>query len=356
MARYTKTSRGYYRTGVVIGVDENGKTRRKWLSGKTIQELEKKISEVKIALGSGKNLLDDDIRFGSYARMWLETYKASRGINTRAMYQNLLKLHFGTINELKIKDIRPMNLQALININASMPRICSQMRMCLRQIFKQAIVDGIIVKNPADSIELPREVKKERRALTDEEKDAIKRADFTDRERAFVMIAYGCGLRPAEIYALTWQDIDLKNGVIHVNKSLVFDNGRPTVQHPKTNTSIRDVEAPRIVLEALHAFRGANISPILFCSRDGGYKFRKSYETELKNIKLKIEAALGHKTDLTLYYFRHNYCTALYYSGVSLKEAQRLLGHSSYEMIMKVYAHLDATKEDTRAKLNAINF
>ena len=356
MARYTKNSRGYYHTGVVVGTDEHGRPRTKWLYARTIGELEKKITDVKIALGSGTNLLDDDIRFGAYARMWLETYKASRGINTRAMYQNLLKLHFGAINDLKIKDIRPMNLQAVINATAAFPRICSQMRMCLRQIFKQAIVDGIIVKNPADSIELPREVKKERRALTDEEKDAIKRADFTDRERALVMIAYGCGLRPAEIYALTWQDIDFKNGVIRVNKSLVFDNGRPTVQHPKTNTSIRDVEAPRIVLEALHAFRGANISPILFCSRNGGYKYKKSYETEWKNIKLKIEAVLGHPTDLTLYYFRHSYCTALYYSGVSLKEAQRLLGHSSYEMIMKVYAHLDATKEDTRAKLDAINF
>lgn len=356
MARYSKNSRGYYKASVTIGTNEQGRPIRKYLYGHTISELEKKIADVKIALGSGKNLLDDDIRFGAYARMWLETYKASRGINTRAMYQNLLKLHFGTINELKIKDIRPMNLQAVINATAVFPRICSQMRMCLRQIFKQAIVDGIIVKNPADSLELPRAVKKERRALTEEEKDAVKRADFTDRERALVMIAYGCGLRPAEIYALTWQDIDFKSGVIRVNKSLVFDNGRPTVQHPKTNTSIRDVEAPRIVLEALHAFRGANISPILFCAKDGGYKFRKSYETEWKHIKLKIEAVLGHPTDLTLYYFRHNYCTALYYSGVSLKEAQRLLGHSSYDMIMKVYAHLDATKEDTRAKLNAINF
>lgn len=356
MARYKKSSAGYYHTGVTIGYDENGRMVRKWLSAKTIAELDKKVADLKLAIGSGNNLIEEDVRFGAYALMWLNTYKASRGLNTRAMYQNLLKLHFKSIDDLKIKDIRPMNLQALINATAAFPRICSQMRMCLRQIFKQAIVDGIIVKNPADSLELPRTVKKERRALTEEEKNAIKRADFTDRERALVMIAYGCGLRPAEIYALTWQDIDFKSGVIRVNKSLVFDNGRPTVQHPKTNTSIRDVEAPRIVLEALHAFRGANISPILFCSRNGGYKYKKSYETEWKNIKQKIEDVLGHETDLTLYYFRHNYCTALYYSGVSLKEAQRLLGHSSYEMIMKVYAHLDATKEDTRAKLNAIDF
>ncbi len=46
----------------------------------------------------------------------------------------------------------------------------------------------------------------------------------------------------------------------------------------------------------------------------------------------------------------------LYYAAISPKEAQRLLGHTSYKMIMDVYAHLDAKKEDTAAKLNAINF
>jgi len=356
MARYTKNSKGLYRTGVVIGYDEQGRQKRKWLSARTIADLDRKVAETKIALGAGSNLLDDDIRFREYAKVWFETFKASRGINTQAMYKNLLKLHFEPINDMKVKDIKPTHLQLLINGSAKLPRICSQMRMCLKQIFKQAIVDDLITKNPAAALELPRAPKKEKRALTQEEKDAIKKADFTNRERALVMIAYGCGLRPAEIFALTWQDIDFQNGLIHVNKSLVFDNGRPTVQPPKTDTSIRDVETPRMVLEALHAFRGENISSRLFCGKDGDYKYRKSYETEWKNIKGKIEAVLGYETDLTLYCFRHNYCTALYYSGVSLKEAQRLLGHSSYEMIMKVYAHLDAKKENTREKLDAINF
>ena len=82
--------------------------------------------------------------------------------------------------------------------------------------------------------------------------------------------------------------------------------------------------------------------------------FNDGYLSEEK--RAKIEAALGHETNLTLYCFRHNYCSELYYSEVSMKEAQRLLGHSSYKMIMDVYAHLDAQKEETKKKLNAIDF
>ena len=80
------------------------------------------------------------------------------------------------------------------------------------------------------------------------------------------------------------------------------------------------------------------------------------YLKDWGRIKKKLEAVLGHETDLTMYCFRHNYASSLYYAGISLKEAQRLMGHQSYKMIMDVYAHLDAEKEDTAAKLNAIDF
>ena len=356
MARFKKNARGYYQTGVTVGYDERGRIKRKWLYAKTISELEEKIAQVKGDIKSGTNVLDADTIFGDYARKWFETYKANRGTNTRQMYDHLLRKQLAPLDHMKIKDIRPMHLQELINDNSDLARTCEQIRMTLRQIFAQAIADDLVVKNPAAALELPRHIKQEKRALTPEEKAALKAADLTERERAFIMIAYGCGLRPGEIYALTWEDIDLKEGTIRVSKSVVFKNNKPELSFPKTNKSIRVVEAPQTVINALKAYRGINITPKLFAGKDGEYKGKTGYIGEWERIKKKIEAVLGHETDLTMYCFRHNYCSELYYSEVSLKEAQRLLGHASYKMIMDVYAHLDAKKEDTRAKLNAIDF
>ncbi len=56
--------------------------------------------------------------------------------------------------------------------------------------------------------------------------------------------------------------------------------------------------------------------------------------------------------DLTAHIFRHNYCTMLYYSGISQKKAVELMGHSDIKMIMEVYAHLDDQKEAVQDKLN----
>lgn len=356
-AKYKKQANGLYRAGVLIGYDAAGKPKRKWLSARKIEDLDAKIDEVKRQLRSGANLLDDDVRFGDYAQMWFKTYKANRSVNTRQMYDHLLRKQFEPLAGMKVRDIKTMQLQALINENSSLARTCEQMRMTLRQIFKQAIEDGLIVRNPASAIELPRHIKKEKRALTAEEKAAVKAADLTERERAFISIALGCGLRPGEIYALTWADIDFKNEVICVNKSIVFENNnRPKVTFPKTNKSIRRVEAPKTVINALKAYRGINITPKLFAGKNGEYMGQTGYAGEWSRIKKKIEAVLGHDTDLTLYCFRHNYCTELYYSDVSLKEAQRLMGHSDCKMIMDIYAHLDSQKEDTAAKINAIDF
>ena len=57
-------------------------------------------------------------------------------------------------------------------------------------------------------------------------------------------------------------------------------------------------------------------------------------------------------SDLTAHIFRHNYCTMLYYSGISQKKAVELMGHSDIKMIMEVYAHLDEKKEAVQEKLN----
>lgn len=79
--------------------------------------------------------------------------------------------------------------------------------------------------------------------------------------------------------------------------------------------------------------------------RTNSLKHRNSLLKQLKKEICPI-------TDLTAHIFRHNYATILYYSGISIKKAAALMGHTDTKMIMQVYAHLDDEKEQTSEKIN----
>lgn len=59
--------------------------------------------------------------------------------------------------------------------------------------------------------------------------------------------------------------------------------------------------------------------------------------------------------DLTAYNLRHEYCTELARNGVDIRITQRLMGHSSYEMTLKVYTNLtdqDICTDEVRKIIN----
>ena len=63
-----------------------------------------------------------------------------------------------------------------------------------------------------------------------------------------------------------------------------------------------------------------------------------------------------NKIHFTYYNLRHSYGTMLYYSGIGLKKAQELMGHSSAKMLYEIYAHLDEERENAKSSIdNYIN-
>jgi integrase len=367
--KYRPRSDGRYHTQVSTGkVDENGKYIRIPLYAKSSKELERLVSATKYELDHGTFAHDKGLTFSQYAEKWFEVSKASKGIKTKSMYKNILSNHLAYLGDKKLKNITKSDIQYQINKNLDKPRICEIQRLTIKQIMETAVDDGLIVKNPCKDIELPRRIARESRPLKDIEKTALKKAEFTDYEKAIVYTLYGCGLRPGELYALTRSDIDAHNSEITINKALTFDGNNPVVVYPKTKSGIRIMQAPKMVIDALNELMKNTKNLILFCDDKGNYRTKSAYYNIFENIVSKMKAAVEKKNDkneteihgvkiegLTPYIFRHNYCTELYYSDISLKEAQRLMGHSDYGMIMKVYSHLDEKKENTKNKLEKLS-
>lgn len=350
MAKFTKQKSGLYRTTIQIGYKDNGLPLKKYLSAPTIKELEAKILEAKNDINGGL-LIGDNTLFGRYADKWLTVYKNSKSIQTQNMYKNAVK-HLSELSSVPVKKITRSMVQEQINANSDHPRVCEIMLLTLKQIFKSAQDDGLLGKNPCSGIELPRHVKNEKRALTDEEKQKLRSAVLPPQERLLLLLLYGTGCRPAEVYALTKADFDFKNGTISISKSVQFDNNSVySVSAPKTNSSIRSVIVSEPILRGLKHIIDKIPTDNVLGGENGQIMNKTKYRTMFNHI---LEKAGLKNSGISQYTFRHNFVTECYYNDVSLKECQRQMGHKDYKMILEVYSHLDAKKENTKEKLSAM--
>ncbi len=127
--------------------------------------------------------------------------------------------------------------------------------MTLVQILNSAIDDKLLHENAAKKVTLPKRHKADKRALTELEKEAIKKADFTMQEKAFVMLLFYFGLQRGECPALTKADIGLKKKTLAVNKTVVFDKNIPTIKDgAKSDAGNRTLPIPESAESFLRDF------------------------------------------------------------------------------------------------------
>lgn len=355
--RYKKRKDGRYQAQISTGeYNAKGNPIKICIYARTEAELREKITQARYKASLGEINLDSSVTFGTYAELWLDVSKANRSIKTQSMYSDIIKNHTELLKNLKLKDIKQTHIQKQINSCAEHPRTCEQLKITIKQILDKAIIDGLITKNVCVGIEMPRHIKKEKRAFTKAEKEAIKNCQLDVKHRAFLDLLFYTGMRPCEVYALAWSDINLKTDEIKVCKSLTFKGQTPIVTYPKTNNGIRTIPIVQSLKSSLLSFRGTNISLLLFEGLNGGYMKKSSCVALWDYCYREIIKELGYNPHITAYFCRHNYATMLYYSNITLKEAVRLLGHADHSMIMRVYAHLDEEQENTKEKLKSINF
>ncbi|MBQ9030425.1 MAG: tyrosine-type recombinase/integrase [Parasporobacterium sp.] len=334
---------------IYLGIDPiTGKEIRKRVEGKDEKEIEHKILEIQ------KERMEvdrpSDVTFGKYSQDWLKAYKEMRESATKEMYKVALN-KCKTLTFVKVKDIRPLDLQLIINEHLGSPSSCRQLALTLKQIFKRAVKDGIIRRNPADDLQLPKSEKKEERALTDKEKEAIKSAPFTTQERMFVLLLFYFGLRPQEMLALMPQDFDLQNHELSIRRAVGYQNNRPYIKTTKTY-KVRRIPIATFFEPDIKSFiREIKSENSLYLMHQGGSLLSKSQKVNLWNrIKEKINVQLGGDefidmtNNLRPYTFRHNFCCECYYKKVSIIKTAELMGNSP-QMVMKVYTHLDNSRE-----------
>ena len=163
-------------------------------------------------------------------------------------------------------------------------------------------------------------------------------------------VLYYCGLRRSELRGLTWDNIDLFNKELSVNKNvtnLKGDSGYWTLTTPKTRTSVRTIPMPDILvndLKELKAFNkqhqhGFNEKYFVFGDTTPLHPFK------LLKTKNNFAEEAGVK-QIRTHDFRHSCASLLINNGASIMILAKYLGHAKIDETLNTYSHLFKTKMD----------
>jgi len=340
-----------------LGYKPNGSRNRQRIYYNSQAEFNRKYAELYKKYEEYRN--PDLITLGKYIDIWTEAYLSKREAQTIEYYETGLK-KFELLSHKPLREITKTDLQAIINDNREHPRTCRKIKQIISKIMESAIDDGYINFNPAKRLDLPPYKAVEKRALTDQEDAAIKRVELPPMEHMGLMLLYVFGLRPEELRALNRNSFDFKNMTMTISNAVAFKYNTPYLKDTK-NHKVRVLPIPEVLLPELKEYlRNLDGLYLFYCSTDP-LMTKSAFTKFTYRIFKTINAELGGNNNLnvlngmTLYTFRHNVGTRLYYTeGLTNKMKAAFMGHSE-EVFLKTYSHLDESKEDLSKYFDAIN-
>jgi integrase len=165
---------------------------------------------------------------------------------------------------------------------------------------------------------------------------------------AYFEFSFFTGMRPSEMLALRWGDIDLREGYARVSKAR--PKGR--LNNRTKIAEVRDVRLNERALHALEAVKqySSSMNECVFQSHRYNVEFKTEKSQRIIFTKVLKELGIRHRK---AYNCRHTYATMLLMSGVNINFVASQLGHSPI-MTATVYAKW-ITGEADKAEMAKLN-
>jgi len=237
----------------------------------------------------------------------------------------------------------------------------------LKAAFYIAIQDDYVRKNPFDFKlnDVIEDDSRPRKALTEDEEErllAFAKSDKVYRQYYdVIVILLNTGLRISELCGLTANDLDLGKRRINIDHQLLKDreHGYYYIDTPKSKSGIRQIPLNKAAYEAfervLRQSEGMQDNTIdgyrdfLFQTKKGGFTTGEYYSSTMNRLVRKYNKSHEDKLpDISPHILRHTFCTRLAGKNMNPKSLQYIMGHSSIEITLNLYAHvsIDGIQEE----------
>ena len=281
------------------------------------------------------------ITFAEYATIWQRTKLKRHTPKTKIRRDQILRMHLlPQLGQMPIRSIRNSHIRDLVfqwEIQGLSPQTIRNHVGIARPIFKLAMKDDIITKDPTSGLELG-QPSTGLGTILDQAQCQTLLAKVDDHYRRLFYTLLCTGLRIGELFALEVRDVDFTNRWLNVRESKT-DKGIRQV-----DLSENDLQVLRQQIESL-GDESSNGTAILFRSPRGrSIHYRNLAERVLK--KVISENNLPH---FTFHDLRKTHATMLVAAGIDPKVVQQRLGHASIETTLKYYAQPTKERRQTAA-------
>ena len=350
-----KRGKDSYTIVLSLGTDPaTGKRKQRWVSIKGGKRAaERHLAELLHQFEGGTLAESGRTTVGVFLGRWLEEY-ARHNLSPRGFerYASVVWRHLVPgLGGIELARLRPEQLQRHYAAKLAAGLSAGSVRYqhaVLHVALATALRWGLIARNPADAIDLPRVRRSEMQTWDEDEVACFLDAAQDSPYYALFYLALFTGMRRSELLALRWSDLDLSLGQASVERGLhQFGDGSYAFTEVKSAKSRRTIALPpsaalmlrghRERQEAVRAALGASLrdSDLVFATLEGK-PLRPNTVTRAWTM---LAARAGVKC-IRLHDARHTHASLMLKQGVHPKIVQERLGHGSIQITLDTYSHV----------------
>lgn len=222
-------------------------------------------------------------------------------------------------------------------------------RVVLRGMFGDLVRLGDVPRNPVVGVRLPARKRSKKEVWSESEvREVVSTANrMYPMMAVYYKLALSTGMRPGEIRALKWSDIDLVSGVITCQRTVTRDENFRQIVGTNTKTHrARSIAVPASTVKALQDHRKSQVerrlaselwahTDLVLDRGDGHLVAQQTIRNRHVAICREADVPICRMHDL-----RHCAATLLLKAGVNVKIVSEILGHSNISMTLDTYSHV----------------
>ena len=349
-------------TGSLVRLRSRGKSK-----AEAQRNLTQALREALEGLGSGEFTKASKFEAGWYGwhAMFSELVdRGRRSPTTLDLYDNVSKrIILPALGDLRLGELTPPLLDRFLRtvLTDKGPSTAKLCRSVLSNVCGWLVRQGGLAVNPVRDltpIEVSDEAKVARALTVDEVRRWLAALDANEFARRhdlpeLARFQLATGLRIGEAVGVTWADLDLDNGTVMIERTIVPVRGHGLIaKRVKSKTSERPLLLPAWCVELLKArrVRMAGFEGPVFPDSKGGWRDRGNVGKAIRRVR--EEAGFDW---LTTHTYRKTVATELDHGGATARAIADQLGHSRVSMTQDRYMGRKVVNVGNRTLLDSLN-